>query len=250
LPTDTARGWLWPPDTKKNVLCGKTLEFYGYLPQHIAVGPPSCPPCASPRFHPLPPHAPNTRGSAAAAPPRRRRISFRLPRPPEEKAAAGAAEDGVSAGAGGITSCGGARGVVGPVVGPHALQSGGLECRCGGAATLAEFTLDGSGGLDFFDVSLVDGYNLPMAGAGRCAMTGSAAELNVACSVDLRVGGGVAYRSACDSFRAAAAGSKGRRSWALVGGEWRWGSVLGRGARQGRPGDSCSGPLCACPSAS
>jgi hypothetical protein len=34
-------------------------------------------------------------------------------------------------------------------------------------ATLVEFTLDGAGGLDFFDVSLVDGYNLPMRVAPR-----------------------------------------------------------------------------------
>ncbi|KAI9111463.1 hypothetical protein K1719_017153 [Acacia pycnantha] len=38
------------------------------------------------------------------------------------------------------------------------------ECGGKGAsppATLAEFTLDGVGGLDFFNVSLVDGYNVP-----------------------------------------------------------------------------------------
>lgn len=38
------------------------------------------------------------------------------------------------------------------------------ECHGAGAtppATLAEFTLDGDGGKDFYDVSLVDGYNLP-----------------------------------------------------------------------------------------
>ncbi|ONL95897.1 Pathogenesis-related thaumatin superfamily protein [Zea mays] len=43
--------------------------------------------------------------------------------------------------------------------------SGAVQCNGGGAAppaTLAEFTLGGSGGLDFFDVSLVDGYNVPM----------------------------------------------------------------------------------------
>lgn len=43
--------------------------------------------------------------------------------------------------------------------------SGKLECAGAGAnppATLAEFTLNGDGGMDFFDVSLVDGYNLPM----------------------------------------------------------------------------------------
>lgn len=42
--------------------------------------------------------------------------------------------------------------------------SGEVECNGAGAtppATLAEFTL-GSGSQDFYDVSLVDGYNLPM----------------------------------------------------------------------------------------
>ncbi|KAJ1295874.1 hypothetical protein BS78_01G256400 [Paspalum vaginatum] len=102
--------------------------------------------------------------------------------------------------------------------------SGDVQCNGGGAAppaTLAEFTLDGSGGLDFFDVSLVDGYNLPMlvtptpsssasatagsgGGNGKCAPTGCAAELNAACPADLRVtaaaDGPVACRSACDAF--------------------------------------------------
>lgn len=43
--------------------------------------------------------------------------------------------------------------------------SGMLQCAGSGAkppATLAEFTLNGTNGLDFYDVSLVDGYNLPM----------------------------------------------------------------------------------------
>ncbi|KAL6905819.1 hypothetical protein ACP4OV_003420 [Aristida adscensionis] len=97
--------------------------------------------------------------------------------------------------------------------------SGDVQCGGGGAAppaTLAEFTLDGSGGLDFFDVSLVDGYNLPMvitpssssaaaAGAtgGKCAATGCAAELNAACPAELRAEGGTACRSACEAFGAA-----------------------------------------------
>ncbi|ONM00771.1 Pathogenesis-related thaumatin superfamily protein [Zea mays] len=95
--------------------------------------------------------------------------------------------------------------------------SGDVQCSGGGAAppaTLAEFTLDGSGGLDFYDVSLVDGYNLPMivapssasttAAGGKCAPTGCAAELNSACPAGLRVeaaaDGPVACRSACDAF--------------------------------------------------
>lgn len=111
--------------------------------------------------------------------------------------------------------------------------SGGIQCNGGGAAppaTLVEFTLDGSGGMDFFDVSLVDGYNLPMiivpqgggaaapAGSGggsggKCMATGCLVDLNGACPADLRVmaastgtgaaapgGGPVACRSACEAF--------------------------------------------------
>lgn len=43
---------------------------------------------------------------------------------------------------------------------------GRIECNGAGGvppATLAEFQFDGHGGLDYYDVSLVDGYNLPMA---------------------------------------------------------------------------------------
>nr|CAB3494900.1 unnamed protein product [Digitaria exilis] len=94
--------------------------------------------------------------------------------------------------------------------------SGAAECAGAGAAppaTLAEFTLDGSGGLDFYDVSLVDGYNLPVlvetSGGGggpsggptaACAAAGCAADLNAMCPAELRAGGGAACRSACDAF--------------------------------------------------
>lgn len=43
--------------------------------------------------------------------------------------------------------------------------TGSVVCSGSGArppATLVEFTLNGSDGLDFYDVSLVDGYNLPL----------------------------------------------------------------------------------------
>uniref|UniRef100_A0ACD5TVY9 Uncharacterized protein n=1 Tax=Avena sativa TaxID=4498 RepID=A0ACD5TVY9_AVESA len=111
--------------------------------------------------------------------------------------------------------------------------SGSLQCNGGGAAppaSLVEFTLDGSGGMDFFDVSLVDGYNLPMLivpqGAGgaaaasststggepKCMATGCLVDLNEACPADLKVasttggtGAGVgtaavACKSACEAF--------------------------------------------------
>ncbi|KAH1082003.1 hypothetical protein J1N35_021764 [Gossypium stocksii] len=86
-----------------------------------------------------------------------------------------------------------------------------LECS-GGAippATLAEFTLNGAGGMDFFDVSLVDGYNLPMmispqGGTGvNCTSAGCAADLNGDCPMELKVVDGregVACKSACDAF--------------------------------------------------
>ncbi|KAH9694772.1 Pathogenesis-related thaumatin superfamily protein [Citrus sinensis] len=89
-----------------------------------------------------------------------------------------------------------------------------LECAGGGAAppaTLAEFTLNGAGGLDFYDVSLVDGYNLPMlvvpkgGRGGGCGATGCLVDLNGACPAELKVaregrGGSVACKSACEAF--------------------------------------------------
>ncbi|KAM3277136.1 hypothetical protein ACQJBY_045135 [Aegilops geniculata] len=91
--------------------------------------------------------------------------------------------------------------------------SGAVECAGGGAAppcSLAEFTLAGSGGNDFYDVSLVDGSNIPMAvlpqggGGAGCGATGCLADLNGPCPADLRVtgpdGAGIACKSACEAF--------------------------------------------------
>ncbi|CAN6544631.1 unnamed protein product [Malus baccata var. baccata] len=91
--------------------------------------------------------------------------------------------------------------------------SGKIECAGGGAkppATLAEFTLNGTNGLDFYDVSLVDGYNLPMlvvprgGTRGGCSPTGCLVDLNGKCPRALRVResgrGSVACRSACEAF--------------------------------------------------
>ncbi|XP_047308384.1 thaumatin-like protein 1b [Impatiens glandulifera] len=88
-----------------------------------------------------------------------------------------------------------------------------IECSGNGAkppATLAEFTLDGAGGMDFYDVSLVDGYNIPMlvvpqGGSGvNCTTTGCLTDLNTVCPSELKVNGaagdGVACRSACEAF--------------------------------------------------
>lgn len=83
------------------------------------------------------------------------------------------------------------------------------EISCNGAtasppATLAEFTL-GSGSMDFYDVSLVDGYNLPMTvaasgGTGSCNITGCISDINRKCPSELRVEGGGACNSACGAF--------------------------------------------------
>ncbi|CAH9142414.1 unnamed protein product [Cuscuta epithymum] len=91
--------------------------------------------------------------------------------------------------------------------------SGKEECAGGNAAppaTLAEFTLDGSGGMDFYDVSLVDGYNLPMlvvpqGGSGaNCSATGCRVDVNGLCPSALKVtsseGDMVACKSACEAF--------------------------------------------------
>lgn len=94
--------------------------------------------------------------------------------------------------------------------------SGKVECGGAGAippATLAEFTLNGDQGLDFYDVSLVDGYNLPVVvvatgGTGGCASTGCLINLNSACPKGLKVvhgsgsgREGVACMSACEAFK-------------------------------------------------
>ncbi|CAA3012681.1 thaumatin-like protein 1b [Olea europaea var. sylvestris] len=91
--------------------------------------------------------------------------------------------------------------------------SGKIDCAGNGAApptTLAEFTLDGDSGMDFYDVSLVDGYNVPMlvvpqGGSGvNCTSTGCITDLNGACPSNLRVtssdGEDVACKSACLAF--------------------------------------------------
>ncbi|CAM8904404.1 unnamed protein product [Rhodiola kirilowii] len=89
--------------------------------------------------------------------------------------------------------------------------SGQVECNDIGATppvTLAEFTLSNSNGLDFYDVSLVDGYNVPMeiessGGNGACGSTGCIADLNSLCPEELRAESGGACKSACLAFGSA-----------------------------------------------
>ncbi|CAI0435194.1 unnamed protein product [Linum tenue] len=84
-----------------------------------------------------------------------------------------------------------------------------IECNGQNAkppATLAEFTVAPAGGQDYYDVSLVDGYNLPivvepMGGSGgTCSSTGCVTDLNRRCPSELRVGSGAACNSACEAF--------------------------------------------------
>ncbi|KAF2319908.1 hypothetical protein GH714_020371 [Hevea brasiliensis] len=83
-----------------------------------------------------------------------------------------------------------------------------LECSGNGAAppaTLAEFKLDGYSGMDCFDVSLVDGYNLPMlvvpqGGSGQnCSSTGCVVDLNCSCPSELKVTSSASDSVACKS---------------------------------------------------
>ncbi|KAG9440894.1 hypothetical protein H6P81_021059 [Aristolochia fimbriata] len=89
---------------------------------------------------------------------------------------------------------------------------GSLKCGAGAGGappvTLAEFTLQGSGGKDFYDVSLVDGYNVGVGvkatgGTGDCQYAGCLADLNQSCPSELQVLEGsavVACKSACAAF--------------------------------------------------
>lgn len=95
---------------------------------------------------------------------------------------------------------------------------GRLECDGAGStppATLFEITLGAGDGMDFYDVSIVDGYNLPLIAVpqgvlnGKCNATGCASNINMGCPKELQVVGGddgegngnvVACKSACEAF--------------------------------------------------
>ncbi|KAI4307308.1 hypothetical protein L6164_030512 [Bauhinia variegata] len=84
-----------------------------------------------------------------------------------------------------------------------------LKCSASGnpPASLAEFTL---AALDFYDVSLVDGFNVPIVlkpvnGKGNCSIAGCDSDLRPKCPNELAVkanGKTIACRSACDVFNA------------------------------------------------
>ncbi|XP_057450053.1 pathogenesis-related thaumatin-like protein 3.5 [Lotus japonicus] len=90
---------------------------------------------------------------------------------------------------------------------------GRLECEGSGAApptSLFEITLGAGGGQDFYDVSMVDGYNLPLVALPRGAYsgaTGCMTDINRGCPKELQVVGGdgnqsvVGCRSACEALK-------------------------------------------------
>ncbi|XWS66805.1 hypothetical protein CRYUN_Cryun05aG0232300 [Craigia yunnanensis] len=89
------------------------------------------------------------------------------------------------------------------------------QVLCNGAGgnppvSLAEFTLAANNGQDFFDISLVDGFNLPLSiapqlgGLGGCTPVSCTANVNAVCPQELQVKGSdgsvVGCKSACLAF--------------------------------------------------
>ncbi|GMJ12079.1 hypothetical protein like AT1G20030 [Hibiscus trionum] len=90
--------------------------------------------------------------------------------------------------------------------------TGQVTCNGAGAippASLMEFTLAPNNGNDFYDVSLVDGFNLPVSvtphgGSSVCNATSCAFDINAVCPSELQVKGWggdvIACKSACLAF--------------------------------------------------
>ncbi|XP_050297163.1 uncharacterized protein LOC126736704 isoform X2 [Anthonomus grandis grandis] len=96
----------------------------------------------------------------------------------------------------------------------------GNKVECAGAggtppATLIEFTLNGYGGIDYYDISLVDGYNTmasvePVGGSGdggqySCKKAQCASNINSICPSELQIYNDdrsqvIACNSACNAF--------------------------------------------------
>ncbi|KAF7804392.1 thaumatin-like protein 1b [Senna tora] len=89
--------------------------------------------------------------------------------------------------------------------------SGQVACNGKGAvppATLIELTVASNKGKDYYDVSNVDGFNVPMSiapqgGSGQCKKSSCPANINNVCPAELQVKSGgkvVACKSACLAF--------------------------------------------------
>ncbi|KAG6627311.1 hypothetical protein CIPAW_15G118600 [Carya illinoinensis] len=90
--------------------------------------------------------------------------------------------------------------------------SGQVACNGNGAippASLVEINIVENSGQDFYDISLVDGFNLPVSvstegGTGDCGTTSCSTNVNAACPAVLQVkavdGSVIACKSACIAF--------------------------------------------------
>ncbi|KAE9619651.1 putative thaumatin [Lupinus albus] len=90
--------------------------------------------------------------------------------------------------------------------------SGQVECKGAGAippATLVEITTAANKGQDFYDVSNVDGFNVPMSmspqgGSGDCKTSSCFGNINTVCPKELQIKGSdgsvIACKSACLAF--------------------------------------------------
>ncbi|KAJ3679952.1 hypothetical protein LUZ60_016230 [Juncus effusus] len=89
--------------------------------------------------------------------------------------------------------------------------SGQFQCNQAGAippVTLVEFTLHGADGKDFYDISNVDGFNLPVSivpsGGSNCQSTTCATNINYGCPQEFwsqdPTGKAVGCKSACLAF--------------------------------------------------
>ncbi|XP_038889069.1 thaumatin-like protein 1b [Benincasa hispida] len=89
--------------------------------------------------------------------------------------------------------------------------TGSVFCNGSGGippATLAEFTLAQNGGTDFYDISLVDGFNLPASitpngGTGQCVSPKCSSDVNMVCPSDLIVqgkNGVIGCKSSCLAY--------------------------------------------------
>ena len=91
-------------------------------------------------------------------------------------------------------------------------SSGQVSCNGNGAippASLLEINIAPDGGMDYYDVSLVDGFNLPISvatqgGTGDCKASTCPANVNEVCPPELKVKGStesaIACKSACIAF--------------------------------------------------
>jgi len=89
-------------------------------------------------------------------------------------------------------------------------NSGKIACNGGSSPPTALVEFSGFDGLDFYDVSLVDGFNLPVivvpiSSSGRkCESTGCVVDLNAVCPAELKVtrnGEVVACQNPCSAFQ-------------------------------------------------